>query len=115
MEPTAERYQAATQVNVVSPEIVLIEKADRIQVSGRQHDLGRQGKAKITFPGSQTAAWYRMDCVGTWETLTGPRRGYPRTSRKGEDVETLVRESDSLIVLRAWESHVHGEGGCIVV
>lgn len=115
MEPTAERYQAATQVNVVSPEIVLIEKTDGIQESGRQHGLCRQGEAKNTFPGSQTAAWYRTDRVGTWETLAGPVRGYPQTSRKGKDAETLVRESDSLIVLRARESRVHGEGGCIVV
>ena len=115
MEPTAERYQAATQVNVVSPEIVLIEKADRIQVSGRQYGGARNGEGMATFPGSQTAAWYRMDRDGTWETLADPVSGYPQTSRKGEDVETLVRESDSLIVLRAWESHVHGEGGCIVV
>ena len=114
MKPTAERYQAATQVNVVSPEIDLTEKADGVQESGRQHDLCRQGEAKNTFPGSQTAAWYRMDRVGTWETLAGPFRGYPQTSRKGKDAETLVRESDSLIVLRARESRVHGEGGCIV-
>ena len=114
MEPTAERYQAATQVNVYSPEIVLIEKADRVNASGRQHGDVRNGEGMATFPGSQTAAWYRMDRVGTWETLAGPFRGYPQTSRKGKDAETLVRESDSLIVLRARESRVHGEGGCIV-
>jgi len=115
MKPTAERYQAATQVNVLSPEIVLIEKADRIQESGRQHGDVRNGGGMAAFPGSQTAAWYRKDRVGTWETLTNPFKGYLQTSRKGEDAETLVRESDSLIVLWARESRVHGEGGCIVV
>lgn len=115
MKPTAERYQAATQVNVVSPEIVHIEKADGIRESGRQHGDVRNGEGMATFPGSQTAAWYRMDRDGTWETLAGPRRGYPQTSRKGKDAEMLARESDSLIVLRARESRVHGEGGCIVV
>lgn len=33
MKPTAERYQAATRVNVVSPEIVVIEEADSIQAT----------------------------------------------------------------------------------
>jgi hypothetical protein len=115
MKPTAERYQAATQVNGVSPEIVLIEKADRLQVSGRLHGNVRKGEDMTTFPGSQTAAWYRTDRDGTWETLAGPCKGYLQTSRKGKDAEMSARESDSLIVLRAWESHVHGEGGCIVV
>lgn len=36
MKPTAERYQAAMEMNVKSPEIVLIEKADSVQASGRQ-------------------------------------------------------------------------------
>ena len=59
MEPMAERYQAATQVNVYSPEIVLIEKADRVNASGRQHGDVRKGEGMATFPGSRTAAWYR--------------------------------------------------------
>lgn len=115
MKPTAERYQAATQVNAISPEIVLIGKADRFHASGRQHGFIRYGEYKTTFPGSQAAAWYRTDRIGTWETLADPRKGYPQTSRKGEDAERSVRESDSLIVLRARESRVHREGGCIVV
>ena len=40
MKPTAERYQAATQVNVVSPEMDLIEKVNGVQESGRQHVEG---------------------------------------------------------------------------
>ncbi|MBN1548791.1 MAG: hypothetical protein JW902_19225 [Syntrophaceae bacterium] len=49
-----------------------------------------------------------------WEPLSDPRDGNPQTSREGKGVEKPGRESDSYIVLGAWESHVHGEGGCIV-
>ncbi len=37
MKPTAERYQAATRVNAISPEIVLIEEADSLKATGRQY------------------------------------------------------------------------------
>jgi len=36
MKPTDERYQAATRVNAISPEIVVVEEADSFQMSGRQ-------------------------------------------------------------------------------
>ena len=37
------------------------------------------------------------------------RKGMVEQVVKGEDCQMGIGKSDGLIVLRAWESHVHGE------
>ncbi len=41
-------------------------------LAGRQYGQTRYGKSLFAPPGSQAAAWYRTDCIGTWEPLTDP-------------------------------------------
>jgi len=68
MKPTAERYQAAVQTNALSPEMKDIEMADSVREL--EGSIGSGAMASLTyFPGSQAAAWYRRDYVGTWESL----------------------------------------------
>ena len=63
-----------------------------------------------TPAGSESMAWMKRNCQGTRETrhslcecrVRKPKG--PSTSKR-----KLWRESDLLIVLGAWESHVHGE------
>lgn len=61
------RYQAATQVNVLSPEISIVTEADTFHVEGRQHCCNREGEGAVALSGSKAAAWYYMEPIGTWE------------------------------------------------
>jgi len=58
MKPTDERYQAATTVNAISPEIDVIEKADSMEELEGRTVMGITGEFIIAFPGSQAVAWY---------------------------------------------------------
>ena len=52
MKPTDERYQAATTVNAISPEIDVIEKADSMEELEGRTVMGIMGEFIIAFPGS---------------------------------------------------------------
>jgi hypothetical protein len=63
-----------------------------------------------TPAGSESMAWMKRNCHGTREARHGlcenrvrKPKGLSTSERK------LWRESDLLVVLGAWESHVHGE------
>jgi hypothetical protein len=75
MKPTAERYQAATEVNALSPERDVLVKADSVQElkGSTVHSVMASCELLYVYRGSQAAAWYRKDCVGTWESLCAPR------------------------------------------
>src|SRR4051794_12315349 len=64
-----------------------------------------------TPAGSKRTARAATETSGTWETHGSPDR--QRTGRPdrgtSKEAPTLPWESDSLIVLGAWESHVQGE------
>ena len=83
MKPAYGRYQAATKVNVLSPEIVVNEKADSLQALEGNMAMNVTGEFMVTFPGSEAAAWCRTERIGTWEPRSDFRKGYPPTSRKG--------------------------------
>ncbi|MCP4461051.1 MAG: hypothetical protein GY816_23970 [Cytophagales bacterium] len=72
MVPVARRYRAATQVNVVSPEIADIKEADNIVRLEGSIQMSVIGKAICAPSGSQTVARYRKERVGTWESLYAP-------------------------------------------
>jgi hypothetical protein len=83
MKPAYGRYQAATKVNVLSPEIVVIEKVHSMQVLEGNMSMSSISEFMGTFPGSEAAARCRTDRVGTWVPRSDFRKGYPPTSRKG--------------------------------
>jgi len=56
VKPGGRMYQAATQVNVLSPVIRNIIEADTFHNSGRQHCKMRFGKCLVTLSGSKAVA-----------------------------------------------------------
>ena len=61
MKPAYGRYQAAIRLrrmNVLSPEIVVIEKADGMQALEGNMAMNVSGEFMGTFPGSEAAAWH---------------------------------------------------------
>ena len=67
MVPGGRRYQAATQVKGLSPEMSSVIEADMLHFHGRQHGYNRQGEGIAALSGSETVAWYQKDYLGTWE------------------------------------------------
>ncbi len=65
MKPEERRYQAATQVKGLSPEITNVMEADTVHNEGRQHSVNRNSENDATPSGSKTAAWYRKNDAGT--------------------------------------------------
>ena len=56
VKPGGRMYQAATQVNVLSPVIVIMIEVDTLHGSGRQYYKMRFGKHFVTLSGSQAVA-----------------------------------------------------------
>jgi len=76
MEPVKGRYQAAIHEGEGSK----LRKCrdgmvDDLSMFGRQHNVTHEGEGGIAFPESQAVAWYRKECVGTWETLSSSPMG----------------------------------------
>lgn len=67
MVPGGRRYQAATQVKGLSPEMSSVIEADMLHIHGRQQGYNRNGEGVAALSGSETVAWYQRDCLGTWE------------------------------------------------
>jgi hypothetical protein len=51
MKPGGGRYQASTQVKVLSPEIVNVPEADMLKIHGRQHSFLRIGEEERAWRG----------------------------------------------------------------
>jgi hypothetical protein len=99
MKPTEEKYQAATRVNAISPEIVVFEEADNIKASGRQYGYTHKWRE---YNHSSGVLGSGMVLNGLCRNLGDPDRfpmEYLQTSREGKNVEMSVRESDNFIVL----------------
>ena len=58
---------AATQVKVLSPEIIPCCIGPRVTFLGSQHRYVRNGKCILDVPGSESVAGKRTVCIGTWE------------------------------------------------
>ena len=56
MKPDSEMYQAATQVNVLSPVIDIFIEADVFHGDGKQYSIKRNGKFYIALSGSEAVA-----------------------------------------------------------
>lgn len=100
MKPTNERFQAATQVNVVSLVNFKVAKGDSVKI------LEASIVLYVTASRVQLCRGLRQ-WHGTAWTVSEPGRPYHtsvlseywRTSRKHEEVEMYGRESDKLIVV----------------
>ena len=57
MVPGGRRYQAATQVKGLSPEMSIVIEADMLHFHGRQHGYIRKGEGVAALSGSKTGAW----------------------------------------------------------
>ena len=94
------RCQAATKVNVLSPEITIVTEADTFHVEGRQHCCNREGEGAVALSGSKAAAWYYMEPIGTWEIQS--------TLRKGVVADNLKRGGSHDGALEVGPTHSRG-------
>ncbi|MGB9628547.1 MAG: hypothetical protein ACPL6D_07790, partial [Thermodesulfobacteriota bacterium] len=66
MEPEGARYQTATKVKVLSPEITIVSEVDALHLAEDSilTIVRRDGKSPT---GSKSVVWYQMDSMGTRE------------------------------------------------
>lgn len=76
------RYQAVTQVNVLSPVIFNIIEVDAVISSGRRNEGRRKGEPITALSGSKAMAWYEKYGreLGRSTALLGVRPEYCETS-----------------------------------
>jgi group II intron reverse transcriptase/maturase len=110
MKPEGARYQAATQVKGLSPENPVVSEADAVHLAeGNSITTDRRGCDVPT--GSETAAWYQKDRLGTRETQSVSRSGYVlRKPMNGEAIQMTLWESDQPIVSEKFRNG-NGEKG----
>ncbi len=82
---------AATQVKVLSPEIVLIAQGQGFHILETNIDIHVKGECIIDVPGSKSVAGKRTVCNGTWENQIVFQRSFC-------EVEEMTREYDDLVV-----------------
>lgn len=56
------RYQAVTEVNVLSPVILDIIEVDAVILSGRRNEGRQEGESTPALSGSKAMAWYER-CI----------------------------------------------------
>jgi hypothetical protein len=99
MKPTNVRYQAATRVNAVSPEIVVVAEADSLHAL--EGSMVANEMASLQPLHRDLRQWHDIERIALepgrpWQVFR--ERKYLLTSRKGKEVETPARESDMPIV-----------------
>ena len=118
-------YQAATEVKVISPEILIILEADVLcMTEGSIHttispnlqswniaESLKTWQGDVSPTGSQTAAWYQMETMGTREA-----QGVLHCEvcdvkpMNGEALQMTLWESDQFIVLMKQGNACGGKG-----
>jgi hypothetical protein len=99
MKPTNERFQAATQVNVVSLEIC-VTKGDSVKtLEASIVSYANASRLQLCRGHRQWhgIAWSVSEPGRSYHISSAP--GYWRTSRKHEEAEMYGRKSDKLIVV----------------
>jgi len=95
MKPTNVRYQAATKVNAVSSEIVVVVEADSLHAlegSMVVNELASKQPLHRDLRQWHGIEWIVSEPGRPWQVFR--ERKYLLTSRKGKEVETPARESD---------------------
>jgi hypothetical protein len=94
-------YRAATQVKGWSPEITIVSEADAVHGSGRQQTADRYWQGQPNPTGSETAARYQREGIGTREAHGIPcRRVGGDKPINGKESPMMPWESDQFIVAR---------------
>jgi hypothetical protein len=94
---------------VLAPKSIVVEVADLVPLGGRQKFKARYGEHLEMLPGFVPPACHqKVPCeqgraVGFKRELVGPAKP------KSENGPMTWRQSDWLLVLRGWESQLHGE------
>ena len=103
-------YQAATKVNVLSPVITDIVRAEVLHVIRKQHVYNRFGKVVPSYRGLRQwhGTRWRLCELGRSDGLFS-LKSMGGQALKGKEFQKGHRKSDSLIILRAEERPVHGE------
>ena len=93
-------YRAATQVKGLSPEIPVMSEADAVHLSGRQYSHNRYWRGYANPTGSETAARYQRERVGTREAHNIPLWVWVVKPLEGKAGQMVLWESDQSIVVR---------------
>jgi len=90
--------RAATQVKGLSPEMLHVPEADAFHRCGKQQSDSRYRQGCWSPAGSETAARYQMDSMGTREARIVPGRVCDIKSEKDKMAQKMLRDSDQFIV-----------------
>ncbi len=82
---------AATQVKVLSPEIILIALGQRFHFLETNIRIHATGECMSDVPGSKSVAGKRTVYVGTWENRNVPKGSF-------QEAEEVTREYDVSVV-----------------
>lgn len=98
VKPGGGRYWAATQVKVSSPEITIVSEVDAVHLA-EDSSLTVAKRDSENPTGSEAAARYQTDSMGTRETHSVPRGGvWAAKPIDGKAVQMTLWESDQPIV-----------------
>lgn len=122
VKPAERRQQAATQVKVSSPEIIIVPQADAFHLAEGNTPNTVTGRGKGSVAGSESVACCHKDHTGTretqhtsadWFSLSQVLRSMQRRSNKpidGKDEGKVCWESDQPIVPVSSEKSEGGKG-----
>ena len=92
-------WAAGDKPKVLSPEITIIGRADRLHFLESSMAISAKGKEIATSPGSEAVAREQKDSAGTRETRSIPQNGvWTAKPINGKAIQTMLWESDQPIV-----------------
>ena len=98
VKPEGGNSRAATQVKVLSPEIISVGKADKLHFLEGKIATPVKGKGIAASPGSKAGARGEKDSAGTWEARSIPQnRVWTSKPENGKAVQMMLWESDQPI------------------
>ena len=104
-------YQAATQVNVLSPVMFSVVGVEAFHRDRKQHVRSRFGQNTESYRGLRQ--WHdtrwNLGELGRSNDFFSERESMRQQALKGEELQMDRWKSDSLIVLGVRERRIHGE------
>jgi len=92
-------WAAGDKPKVLSPEITIIGRADKLHFLESSMAISAKGKEIATSPGSEAVAREQKDSAGTRETRSIPQNGvWTAKPINGKAIQTMLWESDQPIV-----------------
>ncbi len=93
---------AATQVKVLSPEILIITQGQGFHFLETSIEIDDKGDVCFSVSGSKSVAGKRIDYIGTWENQSVPKS-------RGRGAEEVTKSSHGVLVVG--QTHSRGVGG----